>query len=252
MSDEIIDLEEIVQTWAWDSYNKTKSKASMQLQDAYLDINWDRVKIIPEIPCYELQEGGGTQSQVIFKSVFRNDSVTSQTHSLKTERQTTATCTSSLTKGYTKGLNVGLTLSAPGTVAKASVGFEKGWSVESTKENSDSKTLTWATEGNLTVPPNSMLNAELQVKEKQCCYTFKTSVRLQGRVTVAIYNRKDNSNFVTSVMGDIKEILLANKNVKGVKREENCAVIGMAGTCNFKYGIEQEIRCYPAENLKQT
>jgi hypothetical protein len=76
---------------------------------------------------------------------------------LKTERQTTATCTSSLTKGCTKGFNVGLTLAAPGDVAEASVGFEKGFSIENAKETSDQKTLTWATEGSLTVKAKSTL-----------------------------------------------------------------------------------------------
>ncbi|VDI57801.1 Hypothetical predicted protein [Mytilus galloprovincialis] len=246
MSDEIIDLEEMVQTWAWTSFEKTKSKSSsMKLQDAYLEILWDRVKFVPQKPKYTpTTRGEMPQSHVIFKSVFRNDSETPQTHSLKTERQTTATCTSSLTKGCTKGFNVGLTLSAPGEVAEASVGFEKGWSIENAKENSDNKTLTWATEGNLTVPPRSLLNAELQIKEKQCSYTFTSSVILQGKITVNIHNKKENNNLVMTVMGDIKEVLLGDKALKGIRKEGNCAVIDMAGKCDFKFGIEQQIRCY--------
>ena len=248
MSNGIVDLEEAVQIWAWDSYKKTRSKKiPMDFEHAFIDINWSGVKFIPQKPIFTQRGHSVPKSQVIFKSVFRNESSTSQTHSLKTERETTATSTTSITKGYTKGFSVGLTLSPPGDVAEASVGFEKGFSIENVEETSDSKTLTWATEGSLTVQPNSALTAELQVKETQNSYSFETSVAIKGRVNVSIYNRLENSALVMSVMGDIKEILLANKDLKGLRWEGKAVYIDVKGKCEFKYGIEQQIRCYPAE-----
>jgi hypothetical protein len=76
------------------------------------------------------------------------------------------------------------------------IGFEKGFSIENAKETSEQKTLTWAAEDNLTVKPNSTLTAELQIREKQCSYTFSSKVAINGRVTVSIYNRQENNNFI--------------------------------------------------------
>lgn len=245
MSVDIIDLEEVVETWAWSAYNKTSK--GLKLENARMDINWSAVSFVPEKPTYSTVGNVQPISHVIFKSVFQNDSDTEQSHSLKTERQTTATCTSSLTKGCTKGFNVGLTLAAPGNVAEASVGFEKGFSIENAKETSDQKTLTWATEGSLTVKPKSTLTAELQIIEKQCSFTFKSNVAINGRVTVSIYNRRENNNFVMSVMGDMKEILVAEGNVKKIDTKGKTAYIALEGKCDFKFGIEQQIRCYRGE-----
>ena len=242
MSADIIDLEEVVETWAWISYKATSSGKTLKLEDTRMDINWSAVSFVPEKPTYSPVVIMEPKSQVIFKSVFQNDSDTEQSHSLKTERQTTATCTSSLTKGCTKGFNVGLTLAAPGNVAEASVGFEKGFSIENAKETSDQKTLTWATEGSLTVKPKSILIAELKIKEKQYKYTFSSKVAIYGRVTVSIYNEKENNNFIMSVMGDIKEILV--KKIPEIETLGKTAYIVLDGKCEFQFGIEQQLKCY--------
>ena len=244
MSVDIIDLEEVVETWAWNSYNRTRSGKALKLKDTRMDINWSAVSFVPEKPTYSTVGNVQPKSHVIFKSVFRNDSDIEQSHSLKTERQTTATCTSSLTKGCTKGFNVGLTLAAPGDVAKASVGFEKGFSIENAKETSDQKTLTWAAEGSLTVKPKSTLTAELQITEKQYRYTFSSKVAINGRVTVSIHNRKENNNFIMSVMGDIKEILVDDIKIPKIETKGKTAYIALNGKCEFQFGIEQQLRCY--------
>jgi hypothetical protein len=240
---DIIDLEEVVDTWAWNSYEKTRSDKTLKLKDIRMDINWFAVSFVTEKPTYSRAVIVEPISQVIFKSVFCNESDAEQSHSLKTERQTTATCTSSLTKGCTKGFNVGLTLAAPGDIAKASVGFEKGFSIENAKETSDQKTLTWATEGSLTVKAKSTLIAELQIKEMQYKYSFSSKVAIHGQVTVSIYNRLNN-NFIMSVMGDMKAILVADQNIPKIETLGKTAYIELIGKCEFQFGIEQHLKCY--------
>jgi hypothetical protein len=244
MSADIIDLEEVVETWAWKAYNETCSGKALKLEDTRMDINWSAVSFVSEKPTYSTVGNVQPKSHVIFKSDFQNDCDIEQSHSLKTERQTTATCTSSSAKGCTKGFNVGLTLAAPGDVAKASVGFEKGFSIENAKETFDQKTLTWAAEENLNVKPKSILTAELPIIEKQCSDTFSSKVAINGRVTVSIYNRQENSKFIMSVMGDIKEILAADGKVKKIDTKGKTAYIALDGKCEFKFGIEQQLRCY--------
>lgn len=226
-------LKEVVETWAWKAYNETCSGKALKLEDTRMDINWSAVS---KKPTYSTVGNVQPKSHVIFKSDFQNDCDIEQSHSLKTERQTTATCTSSSAKGCTKGFNVGLTLAAPEDVAKASVGFEKGFSIENAKETSDQKTLTWTAEENLTVKPKSILTAELPIIEKQCSDTFN------GRVTVSIYNRQENSKFIMSVMGDIKEILVADE--KKIDTKGKTAYIAVDRKCEFQFGMEQQLRCY--------
>jgi hypothetical protein len=119
----------------------------------------------------------------------------------------------------------------------------KGFSIENAKETSDQKTLTWATEGSLTVKAKSTLIAELQIKEKQYKYTFSSKVAINGQVTVSIHNKKENNNFIMSVMGDIKEILV-DAQIPKIATEGKTAYIPLNGKCEFQFGIEQQLRCY--------
>ncbi|CAG2205282.1 unnamed protein product [Mytilus edulis] len=246
MSIGVIDLEENLKSWAWMSYRKaTPGGISAKLEDFYLDVNWDGVDFFPQKLAYSSAVKEEPKTHVIFKSVFQNDSVTTwQTHSLKMERQTTATCTSYLTKGCTKGFNVGVTLAAPIEVAEASVGFERGWSIKNAKENVENKMLTWVVQEKFSVPPNSELTVEVGILEKQCSYTFSTSVIINGKVTVDIYNWKNTNNVIMSVMVDIKEMLKKYSAPQVIRKEGNDFVIDMEGTCNFSFGTEQQIRCF--------
>ena len=250
MSKNILDLEEIVLRWAWDSYNTTAQKAKLKYENALFDIHWDKVKCVPKKPEF-IPSGPGQrqpQSRTIFKSIFKNESPTEQTHLLKVERQTTSTCTSSVTKGYTKGINIGLTLASPLDIAELAVGFEKGFSVENAEESTDEKSLTWATEGNLVVQPNKSLTAELQIKEEQQSFNFKTSVGISGRIMVAILNRKENSNLVMTVENYIDEVIPAYTSAQRVRKNGRVVYIDMAGSCQFKFGIQQEIKCSQCNN----
>lgn len=247
MSVGIIDLEEKVKSWAWNTYRKvapTQGSISPRLEDFYLDVNWDGVDFLPQKLAYTTAVKTDPKTHVIFKSVFHNDCVnTSQYHSLKMERQTAATCRSSLTKGCTKGFNVGLNFAAPLEVVEASVGFEKGWSILNAKENVENKMLTWVVKENLAVPMSTKLAVEVGITEKQFNYTFSTSVIINGKVTVTICNVKDSS-LVRSVMDDIKTVLLEDRVPQGIRKEGNCVVIDMEGTCNFSFGTDQQIRCF--------
>ncbi|CAG2222189.1 unnamed protein product [Mytilus edulis] len=150
------------------------------------------------------------ESNILFESVFKNNSNKEQHHSLKTEQQTTGTCTSSITKGYTTGFNVGLTLSAPADIAGTTCGFSKGFSVENTLANEDQRTMTWSAEGVLLVEKQSMLTAKLQITEKQSSILFTTNVAVKGEVIVTFYERKNN-RYLMEYRAPIRTILVQKK-----------------------------------------
>ena len=178
-------------------------------------------------------------TQIIFESVFENNSKNPQVHSLKAERQTAATCTASLTTGFKCGLNVGLTLAAPKDIIKASVGYSEGYSVTNGKETTNYRKLTWTTEGTITVNPESKLTVNLQITEKESEYIFKTKVALKGMVVVKILNRK-NDKFLKSYSGDIKQILL-DKSIGIDETNDATVFLMLTGKCNFNYGIQQRV-----------
>ncbi|CAC5397757.1 unnamed protein product [Mytilus coruscus] len=206
-----------------------------------LVFDWSGVSFVTEQPTYSQTGNPHFESNVIFRSVFENQSASPQTHSLKAERQTVAECKSTLSKGYTTSLNMGLEIGAPEEIAKASIGYSRGYEVVNGRETTNQKTLTWASEGTLTVPEHSNLTAEIHIKEKQCGYTFKTRVAIRGTVVVNFYSRRDNNKYLMVFTGDMKEVLLDDKTIPDLKTEGRTVFIDIEGSCDFKFGIEQQI-----------
>lgn len=212
-----------------------------------LDFDWRGVKFIPEEPKYSKEETVQCESNILFESVFCNNSNKEQQHTLKTEQQTTATCKSSLTKGYTTGFNVGVSLAAPTAVVGTTAGFSKGFSVENAFETEDQKTMTWAAEGVLSVEKESELTAKLQITEQKSTYSFTTRVAVKGEVLVEFYKRKNNE-YLTNFKANMRTILVEKqneiKNKKGellVEDSQGTAYVKLEGKCVFKYGIKQQI-----------
>jgi hypothetical protein len=81
-------------------------------KEVNIEFDWSGVSFYTEDPKYTAEGTDQYGSNVIFRSVFENKSNEPQTHSLKTERQTVASCRCSLTKGYTTGLTAGLEIAA--------------------------------------------------------------------------------------------------------------------------------------------
>ncbi|XP_071123358.1 uncharacterized protein [Mytilus edulis] len=248
ISKNIVDLQNVVKESAWKWYSDRRQKDfPTAMKKVRLDFDWTGVKFIPTKLKYSDPRTVQYESNILFESVFKNNSNKEQHHSLKTEQQTTGTCTSSITKGYTTGFNVGLTLSAPANIAGTTCGFSKGFSVENTLVNEDKRTMTWSAEGVLLVEKQSMLTAKLQITEKQSSYTFTTKVSVKGEVIVKFYERKNN-RYLMEYRAPIRTILVQKKDMftdaKGeifVEDIDGTAYVKVEGKCIFKYGIKQEI-----------
>ncbi|VDI20270.1 Hypothetical predicted protein, partial [Mytilus galloprovincialis] len=242
MDEQIIDLEEIVEKQAWDLYMSSRKKGfPKKRKELNLVFDWSGVSFVTEQPTYSQTGNAHFESNVIFRSVFENQSASAQTHSLKAERQTVAECKSTLSKGYTTSLNMGLEIGAPEEIAKASIGYSRGYEVVNGRETTNQKTLTWSSEGTLTVPEHSNLTAEIHIKEKQCGYTFKSRAAIRGTVVVNFYSRRDNDKYLMVFTGDMKDVLLDDKTIPDLKTEGRTVFIDIEGSCDFKFGIEQQI-----------
>ncbi|XP_063398310.1 uncharacterized protein LOC134683124 isoform X1 [Mytilus trossulus] len=258
ISKNIVDLQNVVKESAWKRYSNSRQKDfPTAVKKVRLDFDWTGVKFIPTKPKYSDHGTVQYESNILFESVFKNNSNQEQHHSLKTEQQTTGTCKSSITKGYTTGFNVGLTLSAPSDIVGTTAGFSKGFSVENTLANEDQRTMTWSAEGVLLVEKQSMLTAKLQITEKQSSYTFTTNVAVKGEVIVTFYERKNNK-YLMEYRAPIRTILVQKKDKfkddKGkifVEDIDGTAYVKVEGECIFKYGIKQEIIINQNSNKEQ-
>lgn len=248
VSENIVDLQKIVSDSAWQMYSDCRQKDFPKfMKNVRLVFDWSGVKFIPEEPEYSEEVKDQVKSNILFESVFCNNSNKEQQHSLKTEQQTTATCKSSLTKGYTTGFNVGLSLASPAAIVGTTAGFSKGFSVENAFETEDQKTMTWAAEGVLLVEKESEVTAKLQITEQKSTYSFTTRVAVKGAVLVEFYKRKNNE-YLMHYKADMRTILVEKqdkiKTEKGeilVEDREGTAYLKLGGKCVFKYGIKQEI-----------
>ena len=104
--------------------------------------------------------------------------------------------------------------------------------------------ITWAVDSQIKVPPMHHTQAALVVTEKQYGAKFKVVTKFAGKVHVTITNTKDNNSFVSSVDGNIFDIVNAEIKRKG---SHPCYVSGRwicyetRGSCSFQYAVEQQV-----------
>lgn len=243
----IIDLEDIVKTWAWTSFLKTRSKdySKLRYEDVNLAVNWNRTRFVTEKPDYSDQVMSDIpKAQVVFKSTFKNNTNNEQEHSFQTERTTACVSTTNMTKGFTKGFHVEMKLGLPEEVAAITAGFGREVNMETGIEDTHEESITWAVDSTVKVPSKTCTTAEMVVKEKEFNATYKMKVKIRGQVVVSITNLRDNNSFIQSVDGDFAQIMKkeAEKGNSGFTIEEGTVIWVIEGSCKFRFGIEQQIQ----------
>ncbi|XP_053384884.1 uncharacterized protein LOC128550253 [Mercenaria mercenaria] len=241
----VTDIEEIVKTWAWTSFVKTRGKDFQKLKfdEVNLDVNWSRVRFNPSVPEYsDKSMVDQPNSKIVFTSTFENNTDSEQEHSFTTERSTACITTTSISKGYTQGFNLELKLGLPDEVASATAGFGRETTVESTDETTKEQTITWAVDSNIKVPPKHKTTARMVVKEKEFNGTFKLNVRVRGMVIVTFTNLRDNNSYIHTSEGDISQILSDAKGYTGYKIDGKTAVFDVQGSTKFRFGVEQRVK----------
>lgn len=249
MAPKIADLEEIVKTWAWDAFLRTRLKEHQKLrfEDVKLEVNWSRVKFTSSHPEYADQRfTERPQSQIVFRSNYENHTDHDQEHSFQTDRTTVSCCTTTVTNGFSKGMHLEVKLGLPDEVAGATAGFGREVTMESTEENTKEEIMTWSINSSIKVPPHHRTIAELVVKEKEFLAKFKLTVQIRGQVIVVVTNLRDNNSFVQSIEGDISAIIKAAEDKvadKGSVVISNRVVTWeLQGECQFRFGVEQHVR----------
>lgn len=243
----VLDLDDIVKTWAWTHFLKIRSKENSKLrfEDVQLNVNWSRVRFVTEKPEYDDKVMVELpKAQVVFRSTFHNDTENEQEHSFQTERSTSCVSTTCIEKGFTKGFNVELKLGLPEEVAEITAGFGREVNMQTGFEDTHENSLTWAVNSTVRVKGNHCATADLVVRESEFSAKYKMLVKIRGIVIVSLTNLKDNNSFIQSFEGDFSQIMKdeQKKGVTGFTIEDRTVHWPIKGNCNFRFGIEQQIK----------
>uniref|UniRef100_A0A1I7WE56 HTH_48 domain-containing protein n=1 Tax=Heterorhabditis bacteriophora TaxID=37862 RepID=A0A1I7WE56_HETBA len=244
----LVDLEEIVLTWAKLIFDTTKSKAESKIKKKYLsyNINWTKLfqeSLEPEYNIHGMKENANVpkEEKILFKTTFTNTTQREQEYSFKTER-----CTSSSTviieKGVCRGMEVALKLKTPCEVVEANAGFHQEIMLNHIGENTAEEELCWGVDSCVRVPPNCETIAELVILEEQCSRDFRIDNRMSGKILVTVTNMKLNNSLITVLEGNIADIIrgMSNYTAKGFTIDGNlsirCTIVETVRNINQAFG----------------
>lgn len=238
MSQDFVNLEDIIIKWALDfPLDKSQKKDADDIQPA--DINWKHLRVRHGTTEYHDQTRAATpKSHVLFSAYFSNNTDQTQVYTLKTERRTCSTCALSLDKGYTYGASIDIKLVPPNPVIEANAGFHGELSMNKSTEETFEEELTWSVDNQISVPPMFKTKAELIIKEDEYGGNFKTETKFEGRISVTLRNKKDNTP-ITTITGDVKQVFTADK---GFRVDKTGIHLVTQGRCKCRFGIEQHVR----------
>ncbi|XP_074662133.1 uncharacterized protein LOC141914747 [Tubulanus polymorphus] len=244
----IVNLDEVVESWAWDMFYTTASDKQKKIpKDALaLKINWKKVNFVHEGPDYEdNKKSSKPQNQVLFKSNFTNETEQEQDYSFRTERVTRSTCEVFYEKGYSMGYEMSITLKTPCEVFEANSGFHREINVNKCEGEIVEEEMTWGVDNQIRVPAKHKCVAELVISEEQFSSNFTIITTFEGQVHVVFTNMSDNNSFVKAVDGEIGQIFKdKGKKYRCFTVDGGKVSVETKGTTKFRYGIEQHVRVH--------
>ena len=274
-----LDLEQIVTDWAWREYDATANRRQRKLREKqkknpgrkYINVNidWSDVKFkdVTEWPALseekveglpgeananadggQMADFGKSSASILFQTKFTNNTQDGQEYTLKTEKTTRSSCTTEIETSYTKGIEMSVNLKTPGEIFECNAGYSR----ELTLTNNDGETLeeelTWGVESLIKVKPEHIAYAQLVVNEKKYSGEFIVISKIRGYVAVEFRDVKSEvatTITVHNVAEIVKEYLQIQKRIGDtvdfVEVKDNVVVVRTKGTCQFRFGIRQEV-----------
>ncbi|XP_052243764.1 uncharacterized protein LOC127853347 isoform X2 [Dreissena polymorpha] len=238
MSQELLDLEELVRVWVNDfPLDKSQRKDADDIVST--DINWKHVRIHHgNTEYYDQVKQSTPKTHVLFTAHFTNDTDQEQVYTLKTERTTKSTCNIMMEKCYTIGFNLEIKLCPPNPVIQANAGFKGEMSVKKADEESFEEQLVWSVDNQITVPPKYKTKADLVLKEDEYTSHFKCETKFEGKIHVTLRSKKDNTP-ITTITGDVRHIFRSDQ---GFRVDKTGIYYVSQGRCKCRFGIEQHVK----------
>ncbi|RNA32451.1 LIN-24 (Twenty-four) Like [Brachionus plicatilis] len=206
----IVDLDAIIEKWAMNMWEKTKTKqtAKCDFEDLDILVNWKKVDMVQDDAKFEQTNPirKTPQQHTLFKTYFTNRTNQDQEYSFKTERTTRQSCGFNFTKGFSREKEGEIKFKFPNEIVEIGGGIRSEHSVECGKDQTKEEEITWGVDSIIKVKPKSRTCASLVINELELTRNFSVETRLKGRLTVTLNNRKDNQ-FVKLFSHDIVEII---------------------------------------------
>ena len=238
MSQEIIDLEELVRAWV-DTFPLDKSQKKEADDIASYDINWQHVQVCHGATEYYDQLNQPTpKTRVLFTANFTNDTDQQQVYTLKTERRTKSTCSISMERCFSRGFSLELKLTPPNPIIAANAGFKGEMSIKKADQESFEEELVWSVDYQISVPPKHKTKVDLALNEDEFTSHFKCETKFEGKVHVTLRNKKDNTP-ITTLTGDVRHIFRADQ---GFRVDKTGIYYISQGRCKCRFGIEQHVK----------
>ncbi|XP_067674636.1 uncharacterized protein [Haliotis asinina] len=256
----VVELDAELKKWAWRQYSLTASD-SLTKKDLEFKIIWDSVHFETRDVSYRDKQGPSpSQTTMVFKCDYTNNTKETQEHNFTTQRTTEATSTTALMNGFTRGVKNGITIPVPPEVTNVTSGFGNAVDVETENKNSVKHSMTWTANSIIRVPAMSRTVATLQVNQETFNCSFTAIVVFRGRVKIRISNMKTGAFLMTveNVIGQIvKDVFEENgyaydsSDTSSVNTDGRMVFWPVSGTLGFKYGVSQKVEvCHVGSHRK--
>ena len=192
---DFLNLDRIIQDWAWREYERTASKSQLKLLAKerrkpgtclHPHIDWSEVKCTdvttwPQVTEELFKASDSTDnnnrlfqrddthaaSTVLFRTKFTNDTDDDQEYMMKTEKTTRSSCTIEVESGFTHGVAMSVGLKTPCEIFEANVGYCCEMTLTDTEGQTFEEEITWGVESLIKVKANHVADAQLVVNEKK-------------------------------------------------------------------------------------
>ncbi len=196
----------------------------------------------------QMADFGRAQSSVLFQTKFTNNTLFDQEYTMKTEKTTRSSATTEIETSYTRGIEMSCNLKTPGEIFEANCGFTRELSLTNNETESIETELTWGVESLIKVKPEHIAFAQLVVNEKKYNGDFTITSRIKGYLSVEFRDVKEKvpSTFTVHNIAKVVEEHMQMKKrigepIEFAEVKDGVVIIRTKGTCNFRFGIRQEV-----------
>ncbi|CAF1152623.1 unnamed protein product [Adineta ricciae] len=248
---EVIDLDEIIEQWVWNMWNRTKTKSfsHRKREELLVKINWKQVAFsqtktnFTGSPPVSLPK-----SQILFRTHFNNHTTTEQSYSFKTERFTRSTFKFIFTHCLRKSQHSMVVFYLPEEIVRFTGGIKLEQYADFGQDTVKEYSMCWGVNTQIHVAPRTCTYAELNIDEEEFNGDFAFFIQFFGRITATVSTRESPDNYLQFMDGDIVEII--REAIDCSHRWNDLEVTSdypsvvrykIRGKCSFRYGTQQHV-----------
>ncbi|CAF1208858.1 unnamed protein product [Adineta ricciae] len=261
----IIDLDEIVQEWIWQTYSKTKLLSRYKYrnfltselthifpyrfrrEDLVITINWKNLTLNQD-DVYLYNSNSSCVSRTLFRTNFDNKTLSEQLYNFTANRSTCSTLKILFKQSLAMSHESPITLHLPKQFISFQNHIKSEQMIPLGKDTLKEFEIPWNVDSQLRIAPRTRLIAKLNVDEEEYSSHFSASIHFSGRIMASIATRQSPSICLKFIVGDIVEIISKARktnarlnSMKILNEVLPSVVFTVHGRCLFRCGMRQHI-----------